>query len=117
MTRGTTSLMALAPLAALVASAQAHADEAYCGRIMCAEAVNGCEVQDGGKNPKARIWAEDMAPRMPKGLHKTIGNLDTQCGCIVGTVAVEKVSKGQGGDYYWFKSISSASAVDEKRCK
>ncbi len=100
-----------------ISATQACAGQsAYCGRILCAEAVNGCEVADGKNNPVVMIWGRELAPsKMPGALGNAIRNMDSKCGCVVGTIARQKAP--HGGNFSWFASVSAAYGVDDVKCR
>jgi hypothetical protein len=85
----------------------------YCGRIICANAFDGCKITDGHVNPI--VMDRGGAPtKMPRGLAKAIEKMDFSCGCVAGTVKLD--TDPMGGTYVRFTTASSAYKIEESKC-
>ena len=99
------SLLLLSSALADGSASPTHADpKTYCGRVMCGEAVHGCEIHDGRNNPLIMFLDRDLAPsQISKSLVSAIRNMDSQCGCVVGSIVLESVRIGE--DFSRFTTV------------
>lgn len=108
-------LLPLIALSVACGVSPAHAEQKrYCGLIMCAEAVRGCEVHDGKLDPIVKTTDHDLAPSMARSTARSFRKLESACGCVVGSIV--RVSVPVGGDFYYFDSVSQAYSIDDKKC-
>jgi hypothetical protein len=106
----------LCALALISTSTLAHADNrAYCGRVSCADALDGCQVTDNSTNPIVLINNEagEKYHYVSDAFGQKMWSLDGSCACVSGDV---EVWKGPGPTFNYFRSATSAVQVDEKRC-